>query len=297
MNTFQLTCFLAVAETLNFAQAAELRGITQPAITHQIHTLEAELNVKLFNRTTRTVRLTQDGQTFLNDARSIVMISERAIKRFENPPNQEIRTFSLGCHIHGHLFLLPEVLHRIANLYPNLHPRIQVVPFKHLYRLLSEDDVDVIVAFRENNARKMSFIYKELGKIPIVGYCAANHPLAKCSCLSIADLEQQKLILHDPKKSPDSIALLQMHLMESHTSSELFFCDSEEAAITLAQAGYGIAVLPGLHIANSSRLVRIPVADLEPLSFGMYYKTLTGNPILKDFVQLARETIQFQKIM
>ena len=293
MNTFQLTCFLAVAETLNFAQAAELCGITQPAITHQIHTLETELNVKLFNRTTRTVKLTQDGQTFLGDARSIVTISERAIKRFENPPNQEIRTFSLGFHIHGHLFLLPEVLRRMADICPNLHPQIQVVPFKHLYRLLAEGDVDIIVAFRENSAGKMPFIYKELGKIPIVGYCAADHPLANCSCLSITDLEREKLILHDPKKSPDSITMLQMQLMESHISSEIFFCDSEEAAIALAQAGYGIAFLPGLHTAKSSSLVRIPIEGLEPLSFGLYYKTLSGNPILKEFVRLAREIMQF----
>lgn len=293
MNTFQLTCFLAVAETLNFAQAAELRGITQPAITHQIHTLESELNVKLFSRTTRTVKLTQDGQIFLSDARNIVTISERAIKRFENPPQQEIRTFSLGCHIHGHLFLLPEVLRRMADSYPNLHPQIQVVPFKHLYRLLAEDDVDAIVAFRENSAKKMPFLYKELGKVPIAGYCAADHPFAKCSHLSISDLEREKLILHDPKRSPDSITMLQMSLMESHSSSELFFCDSEEAAIALAQAGYGIAFLPGLHTAGTSSLVRIPINDLEPLSFGIYYKTLSGNPILKDFVRLAKEILQF----
>lgn len=293
MNIFQLTCFLAVAETLNFAQAAELRGITQPAITHQIHTLEAELNVKLFNRTTRTVKLTQDGQTFLGDARSIVMISERAIQRFENPPDQEVRTLSIGCHIHGHLFLLPEVLRRMSDSYPNLHPQIQVVPFKHLYRLLADDDVDVIVAFRENSTKKMPFVYKELGKIPVVGYCRPNHPLAVKTSLSIADLERERLILHDPKKSPDTITLLQMQLMEAHASSELFFCDSEEAALALAEAGYGIAFLPGLHSGRPASLTRIPIEGLEPLSFGMYYKTLSRNPILRDFVQLARETLRF----
>lgn len=293
MNTFQLACFLAVAETLNFAQAAELRGITQPAITHQIHTLEEELNVKLFYRTTRTVKLTRDGQAFLGDARSIVTISERAVKRFENASQQEVRPLSLGCHIHGHVFLLSDVLRSMSGIYPNLHPQIQVVPFKHLYRLLAEGDVDAIIAFRENSAKKMPFIYKELGKIPIVGYCALDHPAAACSSLSITDLEQEKLILHDPKKSPDSITMLQMQLIASHSSSELFFCDSEEAAIALAQAGYGIAFLPGMHTARDSSLVRIPIDGLEPLSFGLYYKTLSKNPILRDFVRTARNVLEF----
>lgn len=294
MNTFQLTCFLAVAETLNFAQAAQLLNVTQPAVTHQIHALESELNVKLFERTTRTVKLTQDGQTFLGDARSIVQISERAKKRFEDPSQQGIQTFSIGCHIHGQLFLLSEILRCMASSHPNIHPQLQVVPFKHLYRLLAEGDVDVIVAFQENSAKKMPFVYKELGKIPVAGYCAADHPLANRSSLSITELEQERLILHDPKKSPDSITKLQMQLMESHFSSDLFFCDSEEAAVTLAQAGYGIAILPGMLVPQTPPLVRIPIAQLEPLSFGVYYKTLSGNPILKDFVRLAKTLLDFQ---
>ena len=61
MNTFQLTCFLTLAETLSFAKAARLLNVTQPAVTHQIHSLEEELNAKLFKRTTRSVEITQEG--------------------------------------------------------------------------------------------------------------------------------------------------------------------------------------------------------------------------------------------
>ena len=43
MNTFQISCFLAVAEHLNFARAAEQLHVTQPAVTQQIHSLEKEL--------------------------------------------------------------------------------------------------------------------------------------------------------------------------------------------------------------------------------------------------------------
>lgn len=295
MNIFQLTCFLAVAETLNFAQAAQLQGVTQPAITHQIHALETELNVKLFKRTTRTVELTRDGQIFLNDARNIVIISERAKKRFENPSAREIQTFTLGCQIHGQLFLLSEVLHHMLKLHPNLHPHLQVIPFKHLYRMLADGDMDAIVSFQEDSLKQMPLLYKELGKIPVAGYCAAEHPLAKCPYLTIEDLDAEKLILHDPKKSPESISKLQMHLMERHAASDIYFCDSEEAAVTLAQAGYGIAFLPGVLIPKTPPLVRIPIEGLPPLSFGIYYKTLSGNPLLKAFVRIAKETLHFEE--
>lgn len=290
MNTFQLRCFLAVAETLNFAQAAALLNVTQPAVTHQIQSLETELNIKLFRRTTRIVELTHAGQVFLNDAQSIVAISERARQRFENPPDQESQVFSLGCRTHGELFLLAEPLRRMGDIYPNIHPRFQVVPFKHLYRLLTEGDVEVVISFREGIAANMQIRYQELGQIPVVGYCAADHPLAGRPCLTRQDLLQEKLILHDPKKSPDSINALQISLMENHPSSQLFFCDSEEAAITLAQAHYGIAILPDL-LFPTPRLTGIPIDGFQPLSFGLYYQSLSGNPMLKDFVRLTRELL------
>ena len=46
MNTFQLRCFLTLAQTLNFARAAQQLSVTQPAVSHQIRALEEELNVK-----------------------------------------------------------------------------------------------------------------------------------------------------------------------------------------------------------------------------------------------------------
>ena len=61
MNSVQLKCFLEVARELNFARAAEHLHFSQPTVSKQIQTLEAELKVKLFKRSTRSVSLTQAG--------------------------------------------------------------------------------------------------------------------------------------------------------------------------------------------------------------------------------------------
>lgn len=74
MNTTQLRCFLSVAEYLSFARAAEQLNMTQPAISHQISSLEKELDVQLFVRTTRSVTLTEEGSIFINDAKNIVKL-------------------------------------------------------------------------------------------------------------------------------------------------------------------------------------------------------------------------------
>ena len=75
MNTIQLECFIAVAEHLNFSRASEELKITQPAVSHQIRTLEEELDVKLFKRTSKSVSLTPEGIQFLPDAELILKIA------------------------------------------------------------------------------------------------------------------------------------------------------------------------------------------------------------------------------
>lgn len=67
MNTVQLECFLAVAEYLNFPRQLIFK-ITQPAVSHQITSLEDELGTRLFVRTSKNVSLTEAGLMFMEDA-------------------------------------------------------------------------------------------------------------------------------------------------------------------------------------------------------------------------------------
>lgn len=293
MNTFQLACFLNVAETLNFARAAEQLNITQPAVTHQIHSLETELNVKLFHRTTRSVELTQEGNLFLNDAKNILTLSTRAKKRFENPSEQEIRTFSIGCHSYSHMFLLSDVLRELAAVCPTIHPELRTVPFQQLYRLLEEEEVDTVIGFQEPDTRKIPGFYKELRKVPISCICSEGSPLASRKTVTIDDLETEKLVLNNPHKTPAVIAQLQGQLMGSRSASDFYFCESSEAETVLVKAGFGVSVLPDILVPPDSSIRRIPVAGLEPLSFGVYYKTLKGNEPLKIFIRLMREMIPY----
>ena len=73
--------------------------------------------------------------------------------------------------------------------------------------------------------------------------------------------------------------------MGGRPPSEFYFCESAEA-IT---AGYGISVLPDFLVPDIPLIARIPVADAAPVSFGVYYKSLQGNPALKTFMACAKE--------
>ena len=282
MNTFQLTCFLTVAETLSFVKAAKQLNVTQPAVTHQIHSLEEELNTQLFRRTTRTVELTPEGLVFLNDAKNVLNIIALAKKRFEEPVVD-------GCHSSNELRLLPGVLRQMADVCPNLYPIFQIVPFQHLYQLLEEGAVDAVIAFQEKGEKKEAGIYREVAKIPVVGVLSTSHPLAEKESLDRDDLRPQKLILMEPQRCPDSLNTVQHELTTGRAVSDLFLCGSADVCTTLAKAGFGIAVQPDFPSLRDPALAYIPIKDVEPLSYGAYYRSVTGKPLLKLFLQSCKD--------
>lgn len=291
MNTFQLSCFLAVAEYLNFAQAAQHLHVTHPAVSQQIQSLEKELNVKLFQRTTRSVKLTEEGRAFLNDAQQMVAISERAKKRFDSAMPRDIETLALGFYNFPCMFMLSDTLEQLRNDRPALHPRLQVIPFQHIYRMLEEGDLDAVVGFKESPSVKISALYKEIAKVPVMCVCSGRHPLSGRAEVTLDDLKKEKLALLVPPKNSLSIAQLQGQLMGDRPPSEFYFCESAEAITVLITAGYGISVLPDFLVPEMPLISKIPLAGIEPMSFGIYYKSVQGKPSLKAFIQCARDCI------
>ena len=112
MNTIQLECFVTVAQHMNFSRASENLKITQPAVSHQIRTLEEELGVKLFKRTSKSVALTPEGIQFLPDAELIIKTALSAKERLGRHEN--FIPFEIGCHNHLELALLPSVFRKLS---------------------------------------------------------------------------------------------------------------------------------------------------------------------------------------
>lgn len=107
MNTVQLECFLTVAEMLNFAKAAQFLNITQPAVTKQIKSLEDELGVRLFKRSTRNVELTNEGKLLINDAHIIINTSRRAKSRYTSGAELS-QSLTIGIRLPTHIKFLYE---------------------------------------------------------------------------------------------------------------------------------------------------------------------------------------------
>lgn len=289
MNTFQLSCFLAVANTLSFARAAEQMQISQPAMTHQIKTLENELNVKLFHRSTRMVELTAEGQAFLTDAKSMVAIAEQARLRFESPKDRPMEVLSIGCSSAIPLELLTQSLHQLLSAHPNLHPRLHVAPHEQLFHLLETEAVHAVFDIRQSVEANSRLAFRELRQSAVVCVCRKDHPIAEKPRICTQELAGEPLIFCDPIALDAEVARLQWRLAEGRSPADLHFCASLEAAVVLAGAGFGLAILPEIMAPAEGALMKIPIEDAPKLSVGLFYKPYSGDTLLKAFVKSARQ--------
>ncbi len=187
------------------------------------------------------------------------------------------------------MFFVSDALEQLRTLRPELHPRLQTIPFQHIYRMLEEGDLDAVVGFRESSKMKIHAQYKEITTVPLVCLCSCKHPLAGRAEVTLEDLKEERLAVFLPAKATISIAQTQGQLVGNRPPSEFYFCESAEAITVLVTAGYGVSVLPDYLVPDSPLLCKIPLQGTEPLSFGVYYKTLQGNPSLKAFIQCAKE--------
>ncbi len=285
MNIFQLQCFLTVANTLSFAKAAEQLNVSQPTITHQIKSLEHELNVKLFRRSTRFVEITPEGQSFVGDARSMVMISARAKLRYSTPEDHPISRLVIGCSSYAEFHMLTEILNKINKSVPNFHPRSTVAPQERLQHLLETEQVDILFHLEETENNRPNINYKKLIQSAIVAVCRYDHPFTSKEILEMKDFMDESLIFCDPISIAADITKLQFRLAEIHHPNNIHFSSNVDAAIALATSGIGIAFLPDIYIKEDALLRKIPIKNAPELSFGMYYKSFPGDSLLKKFIQ------------
>lgn len=123
----------------------------------------------------------------------------------------------------------------------------------------------------------------------MVCVCSCRHPLSGRAEVALDDVRNERLALFVPSKASISMAQLQGQIMGDRPPSDFYFCESAEAITVLVTAGYGISILPDFLVPDMPLLSKIPLTDVEPVSFGIYYRSVQGNPSLKAFIQCAKE--------
>jgi len=291
MNTTQIECFISVAQNLSFAKAAQEMNISQPAVSHQIRSLEDELGVKLFYRSTRAVELTEDGLSFLDDAKSIAMIARHAVNRFSSPDKSDIQSLSVGysgCLKSG---LLTQVFSTLIKKHGNFSPDISEISPQRMETRLTDGTIDVYMGLKTDISENADISFKHLSDSGVMCLCRDDHPLTFCGDITTSALKNHRLIVCGNPPAGKGVKIRWL-LTQERSVSDMIFCPSPETAVMLAQSGFGAAILPDVYVPDSAELQKYTVADIEPIEYGLYTRNQETNDLISDFVKEVRNKIK-----
>ena len=145
MNPIHLRTFVAVAELRHFARAANACNVSQPAVSHQIAQLEAEVGAKLLNRAPRRVSLTVAGEVMLEEARRVLAAIDRARERMHEVTSGAVGRIRLGATATPGLYLLPPLLAEYRATHPTFDLQFQVASADEIAERVARNDLDMAV--------------------------------------------------------------------------------------------------------------------------------------------------------
>ncbi|MDB6066579.1 MAG: putative Uncharacterized HTH-type transcriptional regulator YnfL, partial [Pedosphaera sp.] len=192
MELRHLRYFVAVAEELNFTRAAEKLRLAQPSLTRQIHNLEEELGVTLLDRTKNQVSLTEEGMSFLVDAKRLVALSVESVKSVQRFGRGESSQLNVGYLFKFNFDLLPSTLSTFYQTCPEIKVNLFDMSPAEQLRALEARKIDLaFVGLRPSAANETTAAlnWERVANHDVVVVLPAFHPLAKKSTVLVRDLK------------------------------------------------------------------------------------------------------------
>jgi DNA-binding transcriptional LysR family regulator len=278
MELRHLRCFLAVADELHFARAAERLHIEQSPLSRAIKELEEELGVILFARTTRSTRLTRAGKLFLEHVRRIFVVLEQArdsVKAAANGFHGQLRV-ALSDGIAPSR--LPALLALCRQEEPEVELRFFEVPLSQQIKGLHDDLYDV--GFAQYDEVGDGIVAMPAWSDMLMVAVPARHPLLAHKRIPLDELLRYPLVLCDPQVCEGHAKHVERVLrradMEPLIAERVATCD---LMMALVSAGFALGFAGAAHIAASREpgVVARPLASRVP-PLTTYLLRLDGEP-------------------
>lgn len=239
----QLRCFVTVAEELHFGRAAERLHMTQPPLTRHIQLLEHALGVALFERTSRSVRLTAAGRVFLTDARRLLNFAEQAAQSARQFGTGEAGKVTIGFTAVSGYELIPSLIARASEQLPGITLLLKEMVSVGQFAALDAGTIDLGFVRPLNTPSSLEF--RLIAREPLLVALPERHPLLAHDKVALAELHRQRFIMYSPDEGKyfyDMInALLQGPRVVPHHVQHI---SQTHSIVGLVRAGLGIAIVP-----------------------------------------------------
>ena len=195
-----LRYFVAVAEELNFSRAAERLHMAQPPLSAAIRQLEQELGTDLLLRTTREVRLTEAGQTFLEGAERTLAELERARTDAQRAAAGEIGQLRIGFSWSTRFETLPAIGRSFRRSHPDVSLLTEEMWNARMLPALRSGAIDLAVSLCPEIAGELA--YEPIRREPMLALLAQSHPLAANAELALRDLADERFLMFPRDLAP-----------------------------------------------------------------------------------------------
>jgi DNA-binding transcriptional LysR family regulator len=284
-----LEAFLAVAGNNSFSKASEKLNLSLPNVSKKVQQLESELGVKLFHRTTRSVSLTSDGESFLVGAKVILDDMEVLQSSFtqSNELSGEIR---IACLPSVAIRWLPDILISFQKLYPKVTFNIEASD-----RIVDLVNERIDVAIRVQTPKESDLIFRKLAENQLVLVASPRYLKEFGTPGSIRDLNKHSVLMLASYERCKFVA--NQIPLSALVNKQLFNSDSGIFLTEMALAGAGIAVRSAWDVSKllkDKKLIRVlPNASLE--KFGDLYLVTASKVALNRrtsaFVDYAKDKL------
>jgi DNA-binding transcriptional LysR family regulator len=177
MELRHLRYFVGVAEALSFTKAAQKLHTAQPSLTRQIKDLEEELGVCLLNRTKQQVTLTDEGRSFLADAKRVLALATETVESVRRLHSGEIRALNVGYVSNLFYDLLPRTLASFHQSFPTVSVNLFDMSCGDQFRALEDGKLDLsFVGLHEPIARR-GLEFRTIASYKTVAALPEDNPL------------------------------------------------------------------------------------------------------------------------
>ena len=292
MELRHLRYFTAVVENGGIGRAARTLHVAQSAISEQIHDLESELGVALFDRKNRRIRLTYQGEQFLKGARAVLASADQAIANVQKSIRGEIGTLTIGFFVGGtgtfFSGIIKEFRHRFRDVQLSL---VEIAPGLQ-HGALETGAIDIAFTRPVQSAYATLLRSEPFRSEPFYAVMLKSHSLANKRRIFISELTNELFILNDRDHSPATFDKVITLCAEAGFSPKIGSTATvSSGVIALVEAGEGVAILPeGSRKLSSEEVVFVPLADTNAfIDLVIAWSPQNESPVIRSFLELARK--------
>jgi DNA-binding transcriptional LysR family regulator len=287
----QLRCFAAVAEELHFGRAAARLNMTQPPLSRQIQVLERVLDVQLLERTSRTVRLTAAGRSFLPEAQRILRLAETATHVTRQVAAGRAGVLKFGFTAASAYDFLPRLVTALRRALPDVTLSLR--------EMVSKDQIEELLAGRIDAALvRPPVTHPDLIAVralaePLVAALPAGNPLALRDALIPGDLGREPFIGYAPNEARYFHDLVLGLLAEAEIQPRIVQQLTQiHSILALVRAALGIALVPAA--AERLRFEGVVFRPLtlpapRPVELLLAWRRGADDPLIAQLVSILSE--------